>query len=63
LSAKVNSYRRQLQQFNMLPQEDLRLLPSERFQDFMALQANPEALAQSRMRLPQLPFGSMQQFL
>lgn len=63
LSNKVDAYRRQLQKFNMLPQDELRLDPSYRTQEFLALQSNPELLAQSRMKLPKLPFGSMEQFL
>lgn len=63
MPGKLNQYRRQLQQFEASPQGQLRLPPSERFEQFMALQSNPESLALSRMRLPQLPFGSFQEFL
>jgi hypothetical protein len=33
------------------------------FQTFLALQSNPEALAQSTMQLPDMPFGNLSQYM
>lgn len=62
LSAKLQSYRRQLHKF--IPQNtEMSLDPSQRFKDFLQMQSNPESLASARMKLPNTPFGSFDQFV